>query len=270
MAIWFFWGRNVALPESSNPGITATITTVTASTTSAAASTAPSATQTESTLPTEITHNTPVLRSVTVTDSDVAPLLPEGMSVHFLSGNRMKVGYVGIPFKPTVNCGVTMGQLWISGIPSWLDLTMIDKNVYSYVSYWMPAWSFQIDDSGSYGGTILPQNEQTASVTRPYFDWSGIVTEGAKVDFQVARDASFSDIILSRVASWDSGYTLSADEALLPGTYYWRVREYGKFWFISLPVWLNLAKYDPSLTGLPVFTAINTADGQATLSYIAQ
>jgi hypothetical protein len=215
---------------------------------------------------------TPVVRSITVTDDNVAPMLPDGMSLHFMSGNRIQVSYGAIPFKPIVNCGVTRGQLWLSGVPSWLDLTMVDKSIYSYISNWTPGWLYQVNvlQGNSSGPSILPQIGQTAGSPRPSFDWSSIVQSGGKYDFQVSPDASFTNTVVNKGGLRDRRYTLSESESLPNGQYYWRIREYDKIWFTSLPVWLNLKKYDHSIIGLPVFAAINTDEHRATISYISR
>jgi hypothetical protein len=41
----------------------------------------------------------------------------------------------------------------------------------------------------------------------------------------------------------------------------------GKNWFTGLPPWLNISKYDPQVTALPTFIAINSTVGQATIDY---
>jgi len=44
----------------------------------------------------------------------------------------------------------------------------------------------------------------------------------------------------------------------------------GRYWLNAVPAWLNLAKYDPDLVGLPEFTDVRTTDGQMIISYKAQ
>jgi len=41
----------------------------------------------------------------------------------------------------------------------------------------------------------------------------------------------------------------------------------GRYWLKNLPPWINLAKYDPDLTGLPVLVSIASTSGQLVLSY---
>jgi hypothetical protein len=41
----------------------------------------------------------------------------------------------------------------------------------------------------------------------------------------------------------------------------------GKCWFTALPPWLNMAKYDPDVTTIPVFVSVSSALGQATFVY---
>jgi hypothetical protein len=42
----------------------------------------------------------------------------------------------------------------------------------------------------------------------------------------------------------------------------------GKYWFTSLPPWLNISQYDPGVTTIPALVSASSADGQAAIRYI--
>jgi hypothetical protein len=43
----------------------------------------------------------------------------------------------------------------------------------------------------------------------------------------------------------------------------------GKYWFNTIPPWINIAKYDPTLTSMPVLVSAASSSGQAQINYIA-
>jgi hypothetical protein len=41
----------------------------------------------------------------------------------------------------------------------------------------------------------------------------------------------------------------------------------GKYWFNEIPPWINIAKYDPGITTMPVLVSASSTSGQAQISY---
>lgn len=213
----------------------------------------------------------PGFRSIVVTDEEVLPLLPiEGVRLHFIPGNKIQVGYKSIPFQPTINCGVSQGMLWFSGIPSWLDLSKIDKNIDNYLSRWTPAWSFTVDTSAeSVIGTIYPDDELCTANTTPTFGWAGIAGEsGAKYSLEIDDDIDFSSPVVSKSKLYDPYYTLADEEALTNSIFYWRVMQKGKVWIIGMPPWLDISRYDPEVTDLPTMVSVETEEGEVNIGYL--
>jgi len=213
----------------------------------------------------------PEARSIVITDEEVLPFLPlEGVRLHFMPDNKIQVGYKSIPIQPTINCGVNEGMLWFSGIPSWLDLSRIDANIDNYLSRWTPAWSFTVDtQAASATSTITPEDGLATNTTTPTFDWTAIADEsGVKYSFDVDNDADFSSPLVSKSKLYSLSYTLTAEEALPNGNYYWRVMQRGKVWVIGMPPWLDISRYDPEVTGLPTIVSVETGEGEVRISYI--
>jgi hypothetical protein len=44
--------------------------------------------------------------------------------------------------------------------------------------------------------------------------------------------------------------------------------ETGKYWFNSIPPWIDISKYDPTLTTMPVLVSASSTSGQAQISYM--
>lgn len=220
--------------------------------------------------PVEEGEKPPVVRSVVITDEEVQPLLPlEGARLHFMPGNKIQVGYKSIPIQPII-CGVSEGMLWFSGIPSWIDLSKIDKNIDNYLSRWTPAWSFTVDTSATSATSIItPQNGIQTANTTPTFDWANIAGEsGAKYSLEIDDDIDFSSPVVAKSRLYSPSYTVADEEALANGSYFWRVMERGKVWIIGMPPWLDISKYDPEVTELPTIVSVETGDGEVTISYI--
>lgn len=216
-------------------------------------------------------EETAVVRSVVVSDEDVLPLLPlKGAKIHFIPGNRIELGHESIPFRVTIRCGASMGLLWLSGIPSWLDLTKLDSNIDSYYSRWMPAWSFIVDSSVA-ATSVVPEDGIRTSDTTPLFNWSTIAGEpGAKYYLQVSTSQDFQSPLRVNEKIYDTYYQVTAEQGFAEGEYYWRLMERGKIWVTGMPPWLDLAKYDPEVTKMPTVVSIETGDGTAKIKYIIE
>ena len=63
-------------------------------------------------------------------------------------------------------------------------------------------------------------------------------------------------------------YTLTYEEALPNGSYYWRVMQTGKVWIIGMPPWLDISRYDPVVTELPTMVSVETGEGEVKISYL--
>ena len=188
--------------------------------------------------PTQESEKPPLVRHVVITDEEVLPLLPlAGARIHFIPGNKIQVGYKSIPIQPTLNLGVSEGMLWFSGIPSWIDLYKIDKNIDNYLSRWTPAWSFTVDIlAASAASTITPHDGLRTANTTPTFDWANIADElDVKYSLEVDDDIDFSSPLVAKSKLYSPNYTLTDVEALTNGNYYWRVRQKGKLWIIEMP-----------------------------------
>jgi len=219
------------------------------------------------------------VRSIVVTDDDIEPMLPlSGGSLHFIPGNKAQVGHKLIPIKPVLALGVTEGRLWLSGIPSFINLEGIDKNIYHYFSRENPdwEWSFTIDLSSQGTDILTTSDGLIARSATPTFDWSFIdCVEECKYTIEISDSKDFSTPLI-RKTGWStssrlfSSYTLSRDEALAEGTYYWRLIEKGKLWVIGMPPWLDISKYDPEVTELPTIVSVETDQGQIKISYILE
>ena len=221
--------------------------------------------------PTQVGEKPPVVRYVVVTDEEVLPLLPlAGARIHFIPGNKIQVGYKSIPIQPTLNFGVSEGMLWFSGIPSWIDLSKIDKNIDNYLSRWTPAWSFTVDIlAASAASTITPHDGLRTANTTPTFDWANIVDEfGVKYSLEVDDDIDFSSPLVAKSKLYSPSYTLTDAEALTNGNYYWRVMQKGKVWIIGMPPWLDISRYDPEVTNLPTIVSLETREGEVEIGYI--
>jgi len=221
---------------------------------------------------------TPVeVRSIVVTDGEIEPMLPlSGASLHFIAGNKAQVGYKFIPIKPVLTLGVTGGRLWFSGIPSFINLEGIDKNIYDYFSRDNPDWEwrFAIDLSSQDTDILTASDGLIVRSTTPTLDWSAVdCGEECKYTIEISSSKDFSTPLI-RKTGWSTpsspftSYTLSRDEALAEGAYYWRLIEKGKLWVIGMLPWLDISKYDPEVTELPTIFSIETEQGQIKISYI--
>ena len=215
---------------------------------------------------------TMVVRSVVVTDEKVLPLLPlEGAKLHFIPGNKIEVGHESVPWRVTIRCGASGGLLWFSGIPSSLNLAMIDSNIDSYCSRWMPAWSFIVDSSMAASLSVVPEDGIRTGDATPLFDWSTIADEPeAKYYLHVGVDRDFESPLLRKDKEWikDTHYQVAEDEAFTDGEYYWRLMQRGRIWITGMPPWLDLSRYDPEVTEMPTVVSIETGDGTAQINYI--
>jgi len=226
---------------------------------------------TEQPPPVEDEEEPPVVRSVVITDEEALPLLPlDGARLHFMPGNKIQVGYKSIPIEPTINCGVSEGMLWLSGIPSWIDLSEIDESVDDYLSRWTPAWSFAVDTSAtSATSTITTEDGLCTADTTPTFDWADIADElEVKYNLEVDDDIDFSSPLVAKSKIRSPSYTLTDEEALANGSYFWRVMQRGKVWVIGMPPWLDISRYDPEVTKLPTIVGVETREGEVKISYI--
>ena len=72
---------------------------------------------------------------------------------------------------------------------------------------------------------VSPTDGATITDNIPLLDWSD-VSDPSRVtyDLSIARDAGFVSIALQKTGLTTSAYELSSAEALVTGTYYWRVR----------------------------------------------
>lgn len=212
----------------------------------------------------------PELRSITVTEEEALPLLPEGATLQFMPDNRIKLGYASIPVLPTVDCGVNAGMIWLDGIPLWIDLTSIDANMHDYCSRWTPSWPFTIDTSATPAtSTVTPDGTVVISDSTPTFDWSRLC-DNAEVKFalQVDSKADYSAPLIAESWIRSTSYALSQEEALDEGDYHWRLMQKGRVWITGMPPWLDISRYDPEVTELPTFVAVETGDGEITVSYV--
>jgi len=212
-----------------------------------------------------------VVRSIVITDGEVLPLLPlDGARFHFMPDNKVQVGYKSIPIQPIINCGVSEGMLWFSGIPSWIDLSKVDKNIDNYLSRWTPAWSFTVDTSAaSATDTITTEEGLDTADTTPTFDWANIADEaGVKYNLEIDDSGDFSSPVVAKSKLRSPSYILTDEEALANGSYFWRVMQKGKVWVIGMPPWLDISKYDPEVTKLPTIVSVETGEGEVKLSYI--
>jgi len=217
------------------------------------------------------------VRSIVITDGDIEPFLPlSGISLHFIAGNKAQVGYKFIPIKPVLTLGVTGERLWFSGIPSFINLEGIDKNIYDYFSRDNPDWEwrFTIDLSSQNTDILTASEGLIVRSTSPTFDWSVIdCGKECKYTIEISSSKDFSTPLI-RKTGWSTpsspftSYTPSEDEVLAEGTYYWRLTEKGKLWVIEMPPWLDISKYDPEVTELPTIVSVETEQGQIKISYI--
>ena len=217
------------------------------------------------------------VRSIVVTDDDIEPMLPlSGDSLHFIPGNKAQIGYKFIPIKPVLTLGATGGRIWLNSIPSFINLEGIDKNIYDYFSRENPdwEWSFTIDLSSQGTDILTTSDGLIARSATPTFDWSAIDwEEECKYTIEISDSKDFSTPLI-RKTGWStssrlfSSYTLSKDEALVEGIYYWRLIEKGKLWVIGMPPWLDISKYDPEVTELPTIASVETEEGKIEISYI--
>ena len=211
------------------------------------------------------------MHSIVVTDEEVLPLLPlDGAKLHFMPGNKIQVGYKSIPIQPIINCGVNEGMLWFSGIPSWIDLPTIDKNIDNYLSRWTPSWSFTVDTSAtSATGTITTKKGLCTNDNTPTFKWADIAGEdGVKYNLEIASGSDFSSLVLAKSKLRNTNYTLTDEEALVNGNYCWRIMQRGKVWVTGMPPWLDISRYDPQVAELPVIVSVKTDEGEAKVNYI--
>ncbi|GAI24186.1 unnamed protein product, partial [marine sediment metagenome] len=57
------------------------------------------------------------------------------------------------------------------------------------------------------------------------FTWSAVTDDsGVSYNLQVAASANFTQVLISKEGLLEAGYTLTKEEALAYGTYYWRVK----------------------------------------------
>lgn len=216
------------------------------------------------------------VRSIVITDDEVEPLLPlSGASLHFMPGNKVQVGYKPIPIKPVLTLGVTGGRLWFSGIPSFIKLEGIDENIYDYFSRENPdwEWSFTVDSLSEGADTLTARDGIVTQSVTPTFDWSAVdCGEECKYTIEISTSEDFSTPVISK-KEWSTpsnpftSYTLSEDEALPNGTYYWRLIEKGKLWVTRMPPWLDISRYDPEVTKLPTIVSVETEEGEIKISY---
>lgn len=221
--------------------------------------------------PAEDDEEPSVVRSVVVTDEEVLPLLPlDGARLHFMPGNKIQVGYKSIPVQPVINFGVSEGVLWFNGIPSWIDLSQIDESIDDYLSRWTPAWSFTVDTSAAATASVITTEDGLFTAdTTPTFDWASIANEAeAKYNLEVDANGDFSSPVIAISKLRSPGCTLTDDEALANGSYFWRVAQRGKVWVIGMPPWLDISKYDPEVTELPAIVSVETGEGEVKISYI--
>lgn len=211
------------------------------------------------------------MRSIVVTDEEVLPLLPlDGARLHFMPGNKIQVGYKSIPIQPIISCGISEGMLWFSGIPSWIDLSTIDQSIDNYLSRWTPSWSFTIDTSAtSATSTVTTKSGLCTTDTTPTFNWANIANEdGVKYYLEIANSSDFSSPVLAKSKLRSTSYTLTDEEALVNGNYCWRIMQRGKVWVIGMPPWLDISRYDPQVTELPIIVSIETGNGEVKVNYM--
>jgi|GEM_PF-2271435 len=216
---------------------------------------------------------TVAVRSVVITDDEVLPLLPvKGARLHFMPGNKIKVGHESIPLlRVTIRCGASGGFLWLGGIPSWLDLSRLDSNIDNYCSRWLPAWFFTVDSSLAAGGSVIPRDGICTGDATPLFDWSGIADgSGDRYCLQVGADPGFKSLLLVRERIGDAHYQVTDDEAFADGEYCWRLMQEGRVWITGMPPWLDISRYDPEVTQIPTVASLETGDGTVRITYIVK
>jgi len=213
------------------------------------------------------------VRSVVITDDEVLALLPvKGARLHFVPGNKIKVGHESIPLlQVTIRCGASGGFLWLGGIPSWLDLSRLDSSIDNYCSRWLPAWSFTVDSSLAAGVSVTPQDGICTGDATPFFDWSGIDDgSGDRYCLQVGTDPGFGLPLLTRERIGAPHYQVADDEAFTDGEYCWRLMREGRIWITGMPPWLDISRYDPEVTQIPTVASLETGDGTVKITYIVK
>lgn len=90
---------------------------------------------------------------------------------------------------------------------------------------WAAVWYFTVN-TGPPPRTWLvsPANGSETDDTTPSFDWGSVCApSGVTYWLQIAYDYAFSSVVLEETGLTVSEYTLTEDEALANGKYYWRV-----------------------------------------------
>jgi hypothetical protein len=93
-------------------------------------------------------------------------------------------------------------------------------------SAWTTSWAFKLDNAlPSLPSLVSPAYGAHVITSTPTLDWSDVTdASGVTYQLQVDNNADFSSLVVSKTSLTASGYTLTAGETLLAGTYYWRVR----------------------------------------------
>jgi hypothetical protein len=90
-------------------------------------------------------------------------------------------------------------------------------------SAWTTSWAFKRDNTIPPLPSLLSPGDGTTTTSTPTLDWSDVTdASGVTYELQVDNDADFSSPGEGSLSA--SEYTLTAEQALPSGTYYWRVR----------------------------------------------
>jgi hypothetical protein len=142
---------------------------------------------------TNFTISEPVIKTVSIPDSDLPPPPVEGMTIHFVPSDQGDPG----PGKITATYDIDSFSIWFG---------VEDHKLWIY---------------------NLPKRDEVPGSLLGFYDSLGI------------------------------------DE----NTVY--TEEDGKYWFTGPPPWINIAKYDPDLTSIPILVAAVSYNGWADITYIA-
>ena len=114
-------------------------------------------------------------------------------------------------FKMTKILSCVISLLFISSVVIFTGCESNDATVYPTASGQSPLT------------LLLPQNNSTINTTEPQFDWTDY-PDALSYGFQLASDASFSNIIVDSSGLSASSVTLASGVLNDSSTYYWRVR----------------------------------------------
>ncbi|MFC2058568.1 hypothetical protein ACFLTS_02855 [Chloroflexota bacterium] len=93
-------------------------------------------------------------------------------------------------------------------------------------SGWSSEWSFTIElTSPDAPVLLLPDDGASIDDGTPNFDWESVIDiSGVTYTLEIADSDTFDSLALTKTGIDTSGYTLALEEALVSGTYFWRVK----------------------------------------------